>query len=607
MRRARNPKQAALQAAWGAPLALLLLVAGAAHAQSPVDELRAILLDRPAHDTNASAERERRLMHVVETRLTTFGAMREALLLKEWHDVPTSEHDDSDVIAADARVRHRVACKFCDGVRAVVDRGDAANRAAVCDLIAELAVTVRAAPDPAAAGVTSEEQAALRRAGFGRALSDELIRLTNAPDLPVRVHALCALGAINADPGRAAAVLGGRLSAANDVPTRRAAAEGLRRLVATASVLREQTLRSPPAWATDLDVLTAAAEVVRRAPAGLTDRDAAVRGRCAEALRGGGRVLAVLLQGPPADDPALARLARVYGPGEVAVLRGLLQAFHDAGPPVAAALDDPVVDIRLTLMQTLEHLAEARGRLAEGSLMVAGAGATAERVALVPPRAPDPLGPFARGDWRAVARRLDDAEVRVRRRAAGFLELFADCRPAAGPELTKALADADCFVRAAAARALGRFAKTYQPHDAAPAVPELARRLFDPDVAVRLAAAGALEAMGRYAAPAVPDVARAVEYGDADNRVAALAVLRRIGPDHAAAALREVTAALAHPAPCVRRAAAETLARFGPAARTPATIDALRRALADPDHAVRVRVGEAMREVLGPPPTAAAP
>ncbi len=136
----------------------------------------------------------------------------------------------------------------------------------------------------------------------------------------------------------------------------------------------------------------------------------------------------------------------------------------------------------------------------------------------------------------------------------------------------------------------------------APAVPALAKMLFDPDFTDRLAAAATLETLGAYAEAAVPDLGRAVHYGDVENRVAALYIIQSIGPERSKSLIPSVTDALKQDDARVRRAAAETLGKYGPLARDPATVAALRRAMGDSDQEVRINASEALLEVLGNDP-----
>jgi HEAT repeat protein len=594
----------------GALAVLLLVCPTLTIAQEPILELRKLLVARPTVEPGDSeakqaaergqfhAEREKQLGKIIDEKLATFSDLLDALLLNEWGDLAKTERDDSDIVATDARMRFRVAERFRAGVRGIVERGDNDGEAAIASFIAELGRTVRAALDPTVQ-LPSDELERLRRAGFARSLTDDIVRLMAVDSELVRLHAVRALGAIHPDPHRAAPLLGAKLSADNGVKVRRVAAESMLRLVADGAYLKEQTFKSTPVWANDLDVLTVAAEVVPTAAIGLGDADMAVRLSCAEALRTSARALAVNVQRKPGGAGNPAARVRPRGPGEIAALKALLQAFAVAGPRIAVCLGDPSVEVRHALVRTLERLGDARYRLAEEPLDV---GHGAERVLMVPPQAHDPLANFAKGDWRGVARLLHDPDVHVRRGAVNFLEFFADARPAVVPELGKSLADPDRFVRWGAARALGNFSKSYQPRDAVPAVAALAKLLFDQDVAVRLAAAATLESLGKHAEAAVPDIARAIHFGDVENRVAVLRAAASVGADHVPAALASVTSALAHPDARVRRAAVVALGKLGPLADNATTVAALRRALSDSDQAVRVQASEAVRLIVNPGP-----
>ena len=587
-------------------LVVVLCVPVAVRAQDPILDLKKVLLTRPNIDSHASeekqqqerkqfhTERERQLVGIIDTKFATFGDLREALSLKEWGDLARSDRDDPDIIATDARMRFRVAQRFQAGVHVLVERGDNDSKAAIANLIVELGLNIRTALDPAMQ-LPSDALDRLRRAGFARNLTEEIVRLTAVDNAWVRLHALRALGGINADPSRVAPLLASHLGSGNSVVVRRISADGLLRLVATAAYLKEQAFKSPPVWANDLDVLAAGVEVVRLAGSGLADSDAEVRRCCAEALRSSAEALAVQVQRAPDETRSVAPRTRT--PAEIAALKAILKAFEIAGPRLAATLADPAVEVRLALVRTLEQLCDARCRLAEEAFAVDGA---VERVSLAPPHASDPLLHFAKGEWRSAAGLLGDPDVRVRRGAVNFLEFFGEARPAIVPELAKSLADSDRFVRLGSARALGNFTKAYQPTDAAPVVPALAALLFDNDVAIRLAAAVTLESLGPCAETAVSDLVRAVHFGDVENRVAALRIVESIGPDRSKLAIPSITAALSHPDPRVRRTAAEALGRYGPAARTQATADALRRALSDPDQTVRIRASEAVRLILAP-------
>jgi HEAT repeat protein len=578
-------------------------------AQDPLVEFKRVLVSRPFVDPLLPADkqqlelkkfyddREKKLARIIDTQLKSFGDLRQVLMLKDWADVVKTRPEDPEAILSDTRLRGKVADKFRAKARHVVEKGDDDSKAALANLITEMGLTVRAAVDPEQAGKVLDVDAE-RRAGFARSLTDDIIRLTKSESEFVRLHALRALGGINADPRRAAEVFAATIKSSRDVQARRVAADGYLRLISIENYLRNaESLKSLPVSTTDMEVLRTQLEVVRHAPAGLEDADAVVRKSCAEALRTIAEILAVQFQRPQKDikNPIPVR---VYAATEVVAIKEVLKAIEGAGPRIAAALQDSSADVRLALMQTLERLADARFRLFEDPINVGAIDKVSNRISLVPPEASDPLSAFAKSDWRLAARLLTDPDVRVRRATVNFLEFFPESRPAVVGELVNALSDQDRFVRWGAARALGNFSKNYQPKDAVPAVQGLAKMLFDTEFEDRIAAAATLEALGQYAEGAVPALARAVHFGDVENRVAAMYVIQSIGPERSKSIIPSVTEALGHQDARVRRTAAETLARYGPLARNKGTIDALRRALGDEDQEVRINASEALLQIL---------
>jgi HEAT repeat protein len=590
-------------------------------AQEPVQELKQILLTKPPLDPMEAklfnAEREQKLLRIIDTRLRSLSELRQAMMLKEWGDVVTKLDPESlEANLRDARARARIAKLYRSKVRGltVVQKGSDDSKAAIANLITELGLTVRAVTDPEKlakmvklarlekpAPADEAELVRLaselendRRTGFARSLTDELMRLADSNSEFVRLHALRALGGSNPDPKRAAAVFAARLTTSNDVHDRRVAADGLLRLISIASYLKDLKLKSLAVWAEDIDVLNADFEVVRVAPLGLGDPDAEVRARCADAIRVCAQVFAVFFQRQLEESKNIGILTP-RSPAEVEAMKAVLKAFQEAGPRLAGALEDPDVDVRLFVVQALERLSDARYRLAEEPINVA---AVPNKIRLVPPEAADPLRNFAEGDWRAVSRLLTDPDARVRRGAVNFFEFFPEARPSVVPELGRALCDPDRFVRWGAARGLGNFSKNYGPRQAVGVVPSLGKVLFDADFAVRIAAAATLEALGEFAEGAVPELGRAIHFGDVDNRIACLYVVQSIGPERTRSLVPSVTEALAYQDPRVRRVAAETLGKFGPLARNPGTVAALRRALGDDDQEVRINASEAILQIL---------
>ena len=593
-----------------AALTLVVLCAPAA-AQDPLVEMRKILATRAPIDLLAPeekqqeerkkfyAQREAELGKMIDTKLFSLADLRQALTLKDWGDVPKTGREDPEVIASDLRLRHKVAEKFRAKVRAVVEKGDDDSKAAVGNLLTELGLTVRAAIDPAK--LDKLDLVKERRVGFSRSMTDEVIALTKSNSEFVRLHALRAVGGINADPKRAAAVLAAKLAAKDDVRGRRIAADGLVRLVSIQVYLKDRSGLDQAVSAEDLDVLNAAVEVARIAPTGLNDPDPVVRASCGQAVRVAADVVAVLVRRTQEEGKQALKLPTPrFTYADLAQYKELLKAFADAGPRLAHGLTDPEPEVRIPLVFALERLTDARARLREEKMTVGTKREIKEEILLLPNNASDPLAGFAKGEWKAVARMLADPEVRVRRGAVNFLEFFPEAYPAVVGDLTAGLGDSDRFVRWGAARALGRFTKAYQPKDAIGAVPALAKLLFDGDVTVRGTAADTLEAMGPYAEAAVPELVRAVHFGDADQQVATLYVIQSIGPERSKAAISSVTQALENPDAKVRRAAAETLGRYGSLARNKATVDALRRALGDDDQDVRINASEALVQILSP-------
>src|SRR5206468_1700770 len=128
------------------------------------------------------------------------------------------------------------------------------------------------------------------------------------------------------------------------------------------------------------------------------------------------------------------------------------------------------------------------------------------------------------------------------------------------------------------------------------AVPALGELMFDPDLNVRQAAATTLESMGEQAKAAAPSLARAVGEGDAEPRMNAMYVLQVLDPADAKIAIPNLIDALNNSDARVRRVAAESLGKVGPAAS--AAVPALRRALGDEDNEVRVQASDALLAIL---------
>lgn len=184
-------------------------------------------------------------------------------------------------------------------------------------------------------------------------------------------------------------------------------------------------------------------------------------------------------------------------------------------------------------------------------------------------------GPASQGVLEAVALRLGDRELAVRRAAIDALLSLRDDLGGVREELLE-IADHGDVVRWQTALDFGgRFA-------AAPnAAPHLAA-LQDRDPDVRRKAVAALCRLGDAAAPHRGAILALLQDPVADVRAAVACGVGQIGWDDAIRGA--VIAALVDPAAAVRQAAAETLGRGHD---DPQVVDALRRVVQDPDVDVR--------------------
>lgn len=148
--------------------------------------------------------------------------------------------------------------------------------------------------------------------------------------------------------------------------------------------------------------------------------------------------------------------------------------------------------------------------------------------------------------------------------------------------LTETLQSKHVSVRRNSTRALGNFGPV-----ARPAIPALVELLEDQDTGARVGAAVALWKIDRHpkAIPALEQMARGQEGPGPYEAVVALGQAASDTEE----ALTALVAALRHPDPDVRRAAARGLGRVGPPA-----IPRLKEALADPDREVRRMAVEAL-------------
>ena len=246
------------------------------------------------------------------------------------------------------------------------------------------------------------------------------------------------------------------------------------------------------------------------------------------------------------------------------------------------------------------------------------------------------IGSWAGVAMDAVAAALADERVSVRRHA---IEILVNCTSGAAPvapQVVEALADEDAQVRTRAALSLAYGAGPLGGSAFAPqVVAALCDALSDPEPAVRAQAATALGAFGPVAAGAGDSLVRMQEDADAGVRAAALRALgaTRVEGDPSRAALAFADRALRLDAdPRVREAAFEALRSLDPrdealapaAVRAlreeergefrraaiqvlaerlfrPERVEAVRRALADPDPLVRSTAAGALPRAVPTP------
>ena len=266
----------------------------------------------------------------------------------------------------------------------------------------------------------------------------------------------------------------------------------------------------------------------------------------------------------------------------------LQQALKGQGPAIAAALEDPELQVRMLARRSLELLGSARLRWLR-------------RVTSIPnpedgkaTRIPDLLYDALEPGLQKVAGRLRDKNLAVRQATLNFLEMMEDAAAPAAPVLVDALGDPDRFVRWQAARILGKIG----PVRTDISVPALARLLHPrEDSDVRDAAAYTLYLYGPTAKAALPTLAAAVAAGESDARESLIKALVSVGPS-SPDVVPPLQEALRSSFPGVRRAAADALGQLGPVAAN--AVPDLRLMLNDDDPGVRIAVADALVNITRP-------
>lgn len=559
---------------WCLFVAVCVLAPSVASAADPVEQLRdALKIDVGAgRDPDLQlAARRNKLIEAAILDMKTIAQLRRAYFMKQWSEHITLKEEKANKLLDIDRYRVEIGAKLLKAIRAAAAEANADRQLAVAVLIAEMAESE---------GVGDKDR-------FVRGLSDAVRGLATQKDIAIRQAGLSALGKITPDPAEAFPVLVQTLQK-DEVGPRRIAAWALSDLVKNARYLQKAAERT--------DTIERA---ISAAVLGLRDADLPVRGYCLQALQESAH--AVGEQYTSADElvPEGKKTVRPE-------VQRILKSFQSANGPLVQALADPRPNVRLAALQALDQAAVMRAKIIH-TLQEVTAEKPRRAGVLKPFEVPDPLASIVERDWRAVARLLKDDDVRMRRGAISFLEQLGDQAEPAADEITGALADADRFVRLAAARTMRSMPGEKA---SAAAVRLLGTMLIDPDPDLSKAAAEALEALGPAAHDAVDWLAFIIANGDTDSRnwdtesrLAALKALVSVGGTSAQRAIPKVLTALADPDVRVRRDAAYALGRLGrPADSNLADqeVAALRKAMSDEDSEVRLNASEAILTIATP-------
>jgi HEAT repeat protein len=567
----------------------LAICAWAAHpsttfAADPIAELRKVIQgQQPTDFTDPKqlGDWEKALKAKID-RVRSIGDLRRALILGQWPNLNANRA----TVQISQRLRKILADRLEEKIKAVVRSGDATKCRAVADQVGALYAQEQE--------FYSESETQVEMAPR---LAPLLMTLGAHKDPGVAAAAAQALGKLPPDP-KAVAVFQKLLAKdMRDSRPRRGAAEGLVHLIRAAnrrewSAARFGTGGGPEAPPLGKVLLDLTLLVVPVASGGLKDPDALVRVRCAEVLREAAEGLKPLAgmmasagSGLPAPTPrGLGRRGREEGPNPnpqkpdqtgAATLGPAVSALKKAIRPLAANLNPRDPAVCLAASGALETFAELRQSLLRHGFKN------------------DPMGKGLQEALEPLAKNLSDRNVRVQLGALYVLETIGPAAAGVMKKLVKTLDDPNAFVRWGALRALAKM----PPPDARKAVTKVGRLLTDPSGDVRASAAVVLERYGPRALPAVAAICEAVNTKEATTRRLAIRVLAAVGPGAKKEALPALVTALRDPKAeaAVRAAAAQSLARFGPAKRE--TAAALRKALEeDPDASVRLAAGEALLE-----------
>jgi HEAT repeat protein len=585
----------------------------------------------------AKADADKRFKELSD-KITTFNAFANVIELREWESYNTKFAWGEDGLK---NIPEDLGKKLEDAANRIVeDKKDPDRLVAMCVLIGE-----------------EGSKARELRSSFARMLlkrvRPQVMSLTNSDDPRVRAAAAIALAQIDVQGSAAERVDAAKKVLEKDpgnVASRRAAYRALALPFVEAGARDLYALGSGALPATRDDLTREESQALLRKDgqavltlpllaAGARDPDGEVRLTAVGIWRD---IAAMLLEEiKPAPKPGRPML-----PESIRAMRATIASFaplldeirkHHGSLLAAASDDDPKVgpEVRLLALASLGDLGKVQDRLNEWNAYFAPPPKEPDkeeqvsrlrptaRAAQQPEKFPKPLPDAGDEGWAAlhkvIDRNLSDPHPLIRLAAISVVDnLGKDAAPVpAIKSAVKAAADPNKMVRWTGVRILGRFA----PKEPERVVPALVRLIPEQDSDLSLLLADVLTKYGPAAGEAVPYLVEGIKAGDPPVRVAFLKTLPALG-DAGAKSIPAVAQLLrpidpnrgstpysppafqAHPDDPpqfedyrVRAAAAETLGRFGPAAK--GAVDLLRATMNADDPTVRKAAAEAILRIGG--------
>jgi HEAT repeat protein len=537
-----------------------VLVPAISRAADPVDRLRQALKLDVGESVELQVSRKKMIDSAIQ-EAHTISQLRRAYFLTEWQG-----QEQADL----QKARKEIGDKLTASIRRSAQMADLDQQLAAAMWIAEL---------------SEADQSIDAKDKFARGMTDIVLGLLKQKDVSVRQAALHALGRITPNPAEAFPPIKSTLQS-DALGPRRLAAYALSDLIKNIKLHERDE---------QMEIMD---KVISTALFSLRDADESIRGYSLQAILEAAKAFLVHITTPGEELTGEGKGKAVLKPN----VRKILTTLQGANPQLLQALYDPKINVRLTAMQTLDQINNARFKIIQEFQKLAPERRDNSSQLLKTYNVPDPLGNVVERDWTFITRLLKEDDVRLRRSAMDFLELLGDQVQPALPEITQALRDPDSFVRWSAARTLRNVEPNRVSSDAVRALGQL---VMDPDPDVSKAAAGTLEALGAAGPEAAEALGLVIANGDsenrswdADTRIAAMRALVSIGPERTAGIIPRLMTALADADPRIRRAAAETLGRYGSTAHS--ALPALRQALRDDDSEVRLNASEAILNITAP-------